>query len=178
MISTLAYEIGAVFLLAALLMYGTANGFVPRSLRVGKTFPILLAAGALAFAIYRLGPDLYAGWLSAVAMAPSLTPSRTTTAAPMPATAPAKSTAPPPRASKQPAANSKTLVIVESVPATGDPAAPPSGTPAQDAAAKTTAATDSKPAAKSSDSSPYDSGVKRAVKSVGRFLHVGRKKEQ
>ncbi len=176
MISTLAYEIGAVFLLAALLMYGTANGLVPRSLRVGKTFPVLLAAGVLAFAIYRFGPDLYADWLSATAVAPGVPAIRPTPAGRTPAPGPAKSGAAPVRAAKQPDTNRKTI-IVESVPAPADPAATPVDKPAENAAdAKTV--TDTKTAAKSSDSSPYDSGVKRAIKSVGRFLHVERRKEQ
>lgn len=179
MISTLAYEIGAVFLLAALLMYGTANGFVPRFLRVGKTFPVLLAAGTLAFAVYRFGPDVYADWLSTAAVAPRLTPSQPTPAAPASAPPPRKSGAHQARATQQPEANSKTLVIVESVPAAADPAATPAEKPAENAAnTKTAAATDTKAAAKSSDSSPYDSGVTHAIKSVGRFLHIGHKKEQ
>lgn len=176
MISTLAYEIGAVFLLAALLMYGTANGLVPRSLRVGKTFPILLAAGALVFAIYRFGLDLYADWRSASPVEPGATAARPAPAGRTPAPGPAKSGAPPARATKQPDANRKTIII-ESVPAPADPLATPSGKPAENAAEAKTAA-DTKPAPKSSDSSPYDSGVKRAIKSVGRFLHVERKKEQ
>jgi hypothetical protein len=176
MISTLAYEIGAVFLLAALLMYGTANGLVPRSLRVGKTFPMLLAAGALAFAIYRFGPDLYADWRSASAIEPGVTAAQPAPAGRTPAPVPAKSGAPPATATKQSDTHWKTI-IVESVPAAADPGAPPGGKPAENAAdAKT--ATDTKSAAKSSDSSPYDSGVTRAIKSVGRFLHVERKKEQ
>ena len=58
MTSTLAYEIGALFLLAALLMYGTVGGFIPRSLSTGSGLPILLGVVVLAFAIYRFGPDL------------------------------------------------------------------------------------------------------------------------
>jgi hypothetical protein len=178
MISTLAYEIGAVFLFAALLMYGTANGLVPRSLRVGKTFPILLGAAALGFAIYRLGPELYDGWLQATAGAPNLTSSRTTTAAPTPAPHPAKSGAPQASPSKQSETHWKTIVI-ESVPAAANPVATPGGKPAENPpGSKATAAAGAQTAANSSDSSPYDSGATRAIKSVGRFLHLGRKKEQ
>jgi hypothetical protein len=178
MISTLAYEIGAVFLLAALLMYGTANGFVPRSLRVGKTFPILLAAAALVFAIYRLGPDLYEDWRSASAAAPGVTTAQPAPAERTPASGPTTSGAPPARATTQANTNWKTIVI-ESVPAAADPATTPGGKPAENAAdTKIATATGIQPAAKSSAGSPYDSGVKRAVKSVARFLHVERKKEQ
>jgi len=177
MISTLAYEIGAVFLLAALLMYGTANGFVPRGLRVGKTFPMLLAAGTLLFAIYRFAPDLYEAWTSASAVAPGVTTAQPAPAGRTPASAPAKSGAPQASGTKQPRANWKTMVI-ESVPA-ADPAASPGGKPAEGVAGdKATAAAGPHPAAKSSDSSPYDSGATRAIKSIGRFLHVGHKKEQ
>lgn len=50
--------------------------------------------------------------------------------------------------------------------------------PEKPAAAKPIEVVAVKPAVESSGSSPYDSGVKRAVKSVGRFLHIGGKKEQ
>jgi hypothetical protein len=176
MISTLAYEIGAVFLLAALLMYGTANGLVPRSLRVGKTLPIVLAAGTLAFAIYRFGPDLYEDWRSASAVAPGATAARLAPGR-TPASGPTKPGAPPARATKQANTNWKTIII-ESVPAAADPVATPIGKPAENAARTNATATGAQPASKASESSPYDSGATRAIKSVGHFLHLGRNKEQ
>jgi hypothetical protein len=197
MISTFAYEIGAVFLLAALLMLGTVSGFVPRILRTGAA-PIFFGVALLGFVVYRFGPDLYAGWLSIGAVAPSLASSRPALAGPVPAPEPTRSAAPHAHAAKQPEAHWKTIIIDDSVPAATEPPPPP-GRLIEDADAKPavqssalTEHADTTPAAKSSAltgdtgnaaaesccNSPYDSGIRRAVKSIGHFLHIGRKKEQ
>lgn len=106
---------------------------------------------------------------------------------------PAAATAEP---QKQPDSNWKTVELNDLVSAPIGSASP-AGRPGKDADAKTVAASsvlteqaDTTPAGKapgvtrdagpkaaveSSGSSPYDSGVKRAVKSVGHFLHIGRK---
>ena len=196
MFSTFAYEIGAVFLLAALLMYGTVSGLIPRTLRAGKPAPIFFGIALLGFAIYRYGPDLYAGWLSIGAVAPSLTSSRPTPAQPTPAPRPVKSSASKANTQRQPNSDWKAIVLNDSVPAE---TASPVGKPIEDADAKPamessapTERADTTPAAASSAltgetgrtaaesccNSPYDSGAKRAIKSIGHFLHIGPRKEQ
>jgi len=195
--STFAYEIGAVFLLAALLMYGTVSGLVPRALKAGKPGPIVLGVALLGFVIYRYGPDLYAGWLSIGSVAPSLTSSRPTPAEPTPAPRPVKSAAS--RANTQRQSNSswKAIVLNDSVPAepaplVGKPIEDVDAKPALESSAPTehadttpaaasysaTGDTGRKAAEKSCCNSPYDSGAKRAIKSIGHFLHIGPRKEQ
>jgi outer membrane biosynthesis protein TonB len=51
-------------------------------------------------------------------------------------------------------------------------------TPATAESSVVTGNTGAKTAAESSGSSSYDSGVKRAIKSIGHFLHIGRRKER
>jgi len=199
MFSTFAYEIGAVFLLAALLMYGTVSGLIPRAFRAGKPAPIFFGIALLGFAIYRFGPDLYAGWLSIGAVAPSLTSSRPTPAEATPAPHPVRPAASKANAQRQPNSGWKTIVLNDSVPAPTEPA-PPVGKAIEDTDAKPAAESptlteraDTTPAAESSAltgqtgrkaagesccNSPYDSGAKRAIKSIGHFLHIGQRKEQ
>src|ERR1700677_2901799 len=56
---SIAFEMGAVFLLAGLLMFASAHGFIPRSLRnIGA--PILVGVALVGFLIWRFGTDLYA----------------------------------------------------------------------------------------------------------------------
>jgi hypothetical protein len=165
----LAYQIGGVFLLAAMLMFGSSHGLIPRSLRNAGT-TMCVGVALFGFLIWHFWPDLYAKARSIGALAPSLTTSRP---APAPASRPKRSAAPHASATKQPETKWKTIIVDDSVPAaTGPVPTPSSGTGADTA---------SKPAAESSSSSPgsstNDSGAKRAIKSVGHFLHIGPKKK-
>lgn len=181
MISTPAYEIGAVFLLAALLMFGTMSGFIPRSFRAGKPAPIVLGVLMLGYALYRFGPDLSAGWRSIVANSPNIasphpTPAASTLATPAPATPHARAT--------HPATHRQTTAIDGSVPTLSGsaPVANPAEAPGADATplAKPLFAANGAPAPSGEPpgGSPYDSGIKRVFKSVGHVLHIGRRKEQ
>jgi hypothetical protein len=145
----LSFELGAIFLFCALLMYGTMSGFLPR-LRVSPAIAIALTLLGLLAAAWRWSP-----WLDL-----SL-PNGFWRASPAPVSAsrpsPASTPVPQPKATK---AVQRIEVwhttVVEAVPQpvpplTQTPAIPPQRT-------------------KSDGSSPYDSKVKRAAKSVGRFF--------
>ena len=166
MFSTFAYEIGAAFLLAALLMYGTLSGFIPRTLRAGKSLPIFLAAALLLLAIYQFSPDLSAVWSSIRANAPDRVSTPPAPAVSASTPHPALPATPHEDVKKRPAPRWKSIVLDASVPPAIEPTAV-TPEPAQI----------SPPAAESSGSSPYDSKAKRAVKAVGRFFHIGRKKK-
>lgn len=168
---TIAYEIGAVFLLAALLMYGTLGGFIPRHLKGGAAFAVLAGIAALGFVVYHFAPDLYALWRPSYAGSPSLTTSRPAPVAVKPVPRRAKSSPPVARAKKEPDANWKTTIVDGSVPAAAEPAVTPVPKAAEDVQTKP----DDTP---KYESSPYDSRTKRAIKSIGHFLHIERKKEQ
>jgi hypothetical protein len=163
----LAYQIGGVFLLAALLMFGSAHGLIPRSLRDAGV-PACVGVALLGFLIWRFGPDLYANVRAIGALAPSLTTSRRAPAAPTPAVRPKRSAAPHPSVAKQPEVKWKTIIVDDSVPAATEPVPAPIGSPAESA--------DLTPSAESSGSAAHDGRAKRALKSVGHFLHIGRKK--
>lgn len=180
---------GAVFLLAAMLMFGSAHGFIPRSLRNAGA-PIAVGVLLVVFLIWRFGPDLSSNFPSTVEWAfptsqpPSAEPSQA--ARPSPAAGPSQAASSP---AKSAPASVKTIVIHEVAPARTQPAPaaealvapkPVEEKPVEEKpiAVKPTEVAEAKPTVESSGSSPYDSGVKRAVKSVGRFLHIGGKKEQ
>lgn len=180
--NSIAFELGAVFLLAGMLMFGSAHGFIPRSLRnIGA--PILVGVALVGFLIWRFGPDLYAAARSNAA--PWFATSESATSAPAQAEAAPAGPAP---SGKAPAArpvkpvtpDAKAIVIREVVspPETAPPAVTEKPIAEEPVAEEPIADAAQKPAPESSASSPYDSGVKRAVKSVGRFLHIGGKKEQ
>src|SRR5580692_2968490 len=59
----LAYQIGGIFLLAALFMLGTMTGLVPKLFR-GNATGILGGMVALGFVLYFYGPDILAWWRS------------------------------------------------------------------------------------------------------------------
>jgi hypothetical protein len=184
--NSIAYEMGAVFLLAAMLMFGSAHGFIPRSLRNAGA-PIVAGVLLVGFLIWRFGPDLWENarsngspWFASSQPAPAA-PASSQPASSQPAPA---GKAPAPRPAKSVAPGVTGIVIREVVPAPTElsPAepAPPVivAGPIADkpVAEKPIGVADAKPAPESSGSSPYDSGVKRAVESVGRFLHIGGKK--
>ena len=184
--SILAYEIGAVFLFAAMLMFGSAHGLIPRSLRnIGV--PIIVGVALVGFAIFRFGPELYANARSTATpwfAMPEPAPAEATPAEPQPpAPPPAKSAATKAYAPKpaDPGANSIVIRDVVSEPAQPAPsieAAPPITAESQ----STKKVADATPLAYATGdspdgSSPYDSGAKRVVKSIGHFLHIGGKKK-
>jgi hypothetical protein len=149
-------------------MFGSAHGLIPRSVRnIGA--PILIGVALVGFLIWRFGPDLYSNMRSNAA--PWFATSAPASNGQSPAR-PAPAAAPAPHQSKPAAPAVQGIVIREVVSA---PAPEPAPTvivavPVEDAA--------SKPAEQSSsDGSAYDSGVKRAAKSVGRLLHIGGKKK-
>lgn len=164
----LAYQIGGLFLLAAMLMFGSAHGLIPRSLR-NAGVPICVGVALLGFLIWHFWPDLYARVRSIRALAPSFTTSQPAPAAARPAARPTRSAAPHPRAAKQPEAKWKTIIVDDSVPAATEPVPTPPATPAQ--------STDTTPSAESSSGAPHDNGTKRAIKSIGHFLHIGPKRK-
>ncbi len=63
MTSMFAYQIGGVFLLAALFMGGTfLRGVFPNLFRDGKPVAIVLGIAGLCYVGYRMLPDLYETW--------------------------------------------------------------------------------------------------------------------
>jgi hypothetical protein len=179
--NSIAYEMGAVFLLAAMLMFGSAHGFIPRSLRNAGA-PIVVGVLLVGFLTWRFGPDLWENarsnaspWFATSQPAPAEpSPSQPASSQPAPA-----GKAPAPRPAKSVAPSVTGIVIREVVPSPIElsPTEPaPPVIVAGPITDKPIEVADAKPAPESSGSSPYDSGVKRAVKSVGRFLHIGGKK--
>jgi hypothetical protein len=163
----LAYQIGGLFLLAAMLIFGSAHGLIPRGLRNAGA-PICVGVALLGFLIWHFWPDLYASARSIGALAPSLTTSRPAPAVPASAALPKRS---PAHASpaKQPETKWKTIIVNDSVPVATESVSTPIAGPAE--SASTT------PAAESSGSASHDGSAKRAMKSIGHFLHIGRKKK-
>jgi hypothetical protein len=145
----LSFELGAIFLLCAMLMWGTMSGFLPR-LRISPAIAITVTLLVLLAAAWRWSPQFDLSFLSGF-----LHESPTPVSAAKPPTAPA--TAPQPKATKTAPRRIEVwhTTVIEPVPpttATEDPApSPPQRT-------------------KSDGSSPYDSKVKRAAKAVGRFF--------
>lgn len=188
MISTPAYEIGGIFLLGALFMYGTLSGLIPRSFRAGRPASIVLGVLLLGYALYRFGPDLSAGLRSVAG-----DPSSATSPRPTPAVVvlrPDKPAPPRTKATRQPAPQWKTTIVDDSVPQASEPApevvvSPPAsrGGPENADAIPSAkpfvgAAESPVPTAESPDGSAYDSGVKRAIESVGHFVNFGRTRER
>jgi hypothetical protein len=166
MFTTFSYEIGGMFLLAALLMFGTLSGVIPSSFQAGKLIPIILGVLVLGFGIVHFGPNLAARWRSTFANARSIASPRQPPAAAVHPTAPATSHA---KSTKQPAPHWKTIVVGDSF------AAPIQATPNAAQAPPASASPEVPEQARvTSSDSPPDHGIKRAVKSVGRFLHINR----
>src|SRR5579885_1050034 len=63
--TSISFEVGAVFLLAAMLLYGSLSGFLPRALHAGKAAPIGIGCCLLAYALYRTVPELPNLWRDA-----------------------------------------------------------------------------------------------------------------
>ncbi|HLH37875.1 MAG TPA: hypothetical protein VKX39_01905 [Bryobacteraceae bacterium] len=115
----------------------------------------------IAFAIYRIAPELPDLWRDTFGEAAA----KPVPAVSKPAPVPKASVAP--RAKAAPQQSWKTTTIDDSTP-------PPQPAPeATDSPAVTPAPSENDPA---SPDDPYDSGVKRGIKRIGRFLHIGGKK--
>jgi hypothetical protein len=161
--SQLAYEIGAVFLLAALLMFGSVRGFSGR-FRLGGGTMVALGVALVAFGVYHYwdqilafaAPDDSAAHVSAPASAPQAN------------SAPAKH-----RSNRAPESGPigkiapesgpiERIIVIEEV---------PSGRVMVPAAADKVEAPDP------CEKSPYESKARRALKSVGCGLHIIRKKD-
>jgi hypothetical protein len=149
----LSFELGAIFLFCALLMYGTMSGFLPK-LRISPAIAIAVMLLVLLAAAWRLSPQLDLSFLSGFLHE---SPTRVSTAKPaMP-----PPTAPPPKATKTTPRRIEVwhATVVEAVPQATPPASVTED-PAPSAPQRTT----------SDGSSPYDSKVKRAARAVGRFF--------
>jgi hypothetical protein len=149
-----AYQIGGVFLLMALFMYGTSvSGFFPKLAGHGRTAALVISAIALAVVAIRYAPQALEqaqAWMGTPEAKP---------AAPAPAAAiAAKPKAP--RAPKAVAAPTEKIII------------PPDDSPQIERVIVEPA-----PADKHTDTNPYDSKLKRAAKSVGRILHLAPRKD-
>jgi hypothetical protein len=186
---SVAFEMGAVFLLAGMLMFGSAHGFIPRSLRnIGA--PILVVGALIGFLIWRFGADMSVNareTIRSISAPGSTSRGATPEASSGETAASGKATTPDPERRaipKQKYPSSNVIVIRDAGPTETAGPAPSTAPAASEPAVQQAAEPQTKPAAKSSDSpvsspvsSPYDSGAKRAVRSVGRFLHIGEKKQ-
>ncbi len=150
-----AYQIGGVFLLMALFMYGTSvSGFFPKLGRHGKTVGIVIAVIGLAALVVHYAPE----WMEQARTAwigtpePKPAPAVAAKPSPKPRARIAKAAVPVPAAAPEP--EPKMIIVPEDLP---EPK-PVIETPVEPAGASNTDA--------------YDSKLKHAAKSVGRFLHV------
>jgi hypothetical protein len=148
-----AYQIGGVFLLMALFMYGTSvSGFFPKLTGHGKTVALVIAMVALAvMAIHYAPPALEQAhaWMERPEAKPAASAPAAAIAAKPKLTRPPKAAAAPPKKIIIPPDDSPQIerVIVEPAPADTH-----------------------------ADTNPYDSKLKHAAKSVGRFLQVAPRK--
>lgn len=160
---TLAYQIGAMFLLAALFMAGSrAKSLLGYQTLRALRMTALIAGGALfAYIGYQKWPDIYAMARSAVAgpEAPA------SSATPAPAVVPASEVHRKPKVPARPAAEQYILYSAPETPTPSSAASPVAVSPVTPAVA-------SEPGVPESSSRG-----KRVIKSVGRFLHIGPKKQ-
>jgi len=149
----ISFEIGGLFLLAAILMWGTMSGFLPRFRLNGKA--LLLVAGAVGLiAAYQFWPEI-AMQAAGIVSTPSST-------SPLHSTAPAATSAPHP-ASIQTGRSPKTTVLREVTPqaeqsptpgAGDDPPPPVTFDPDRDLPHR------------------QEGKFKHGIKAIGRALHV------
>jgi hypothetical protein len=163
--SQLAYEIGAVFLLAALLMFGSMPG-LSRRFKLGGGTTVALGVALVAFGLYHYWDQILA--LAAPSDSAGRVSAPTASAS---TSAPAKGTPAKHRSTRAPEPIEKTIVV-EEVPAerTIVPALVQDKTPAAE-----------KPETQSAphpcEKSPYENKARRALKSVGCGRHIIRKKD-
>lgn len=148
-----SYQIAGIFLLAALLMYGTIGGFAPRLLRDSRT--LLMVAGAIlvVFGLWKLSPQLSFDFLKSDSPVPAVSAPR-----------PAATVPTPRRLAPKPESHRARVVVIQEVPR--DPLPRPTDEPAESSGAIDVQRQER------SGPDPYESGVKRGAKAVGRFLHV------
>lgn len=193
LMNSIAYDIGGVFLLAAIAMiYGRVRGLLPRGLRTGA-IPAVIGIGVLGLAAYQFWPNLSAALWSLGGAGNNRPASGSSSTS---ATPGAKSAAHAAIPEKPAATHWKTIIVDDSVPQPPEPAAvtatPAEPEPVRGAAPAhaddgTSPATFSSPASKASardssagnpsESSPYDSKTKRGIKAIGRFLHRSRSRQ-
>jgi hypothetical protein len=163
--SQLAYEIGAVFLLAALLMFGSVQGFMGR-FRLGGGAMVALGAAVVVFGLYH-----YWDQILALAAPTDSAAHVSAPAAPASAPAPVKRT-PARRGSTRAPEPTEKIIVVEEVPAERIivPAAPEKSPTAEKPEIETRSVPDP------CEKSPYESKARRAMKSMGCGLHIIRKK--
>lgn len=168
--TTLAFGIGAIFMLAGLLMLGTKTELLPRMFQAGKAGPLILGALLMVFAICRYGWEMW-DQLEIVWASVAGADSGGMTARPQAEAAPlAKQSSP-----RHPSPQLRARVT------NAGPAAPVSGSEEAPMEVITVAAPvepagpDAAPGSNASADDAYDSGLKRAVKHVGRFLHISKK---
>jgi hypothetical protein len=146
-----AYQIGGVFLLMALFMYGTSvSGFFPKVRGHGKTVAIVIAVVAIVALAIHYAPDWIEQARAALISKPEPAPAPVS-----PQKSAAKARPHPVKTAVKPAVpapEARMMVVPEDLPQ-----------PVAEAPVQTEA-----PA----DTDAYDSRMKHAAKSVGRFLHV------
>lgn len=159
----LAYQVGGIFLLAALFMLGTMTGLVPKLFR-GNPTGILGGMVAVGFVLYFYGPDILAWWRSSQQpQAVSKTvPAVVAHSAAQPRSAAQPGAPQPSEPAKLP--EPKVIVWSDDVPIAQPKAADPEPAPSPEPAATVDP----------DENSPYDSKAKRAIKSIGRALHIHR----
>ena len=150
------YQIGGVFLLMALFMYGTSvSGFFPKLSGHGKTVGIVMAVVALAALAVHYAPE----WMEQARTAWMETPG-----------APEAKSAPAPAAKPSPKPRARSVKAEVAVPAEAPvPEAKMMVVP-QDLPQPKPVSETAVGGAGNRDA--YDSKLKHAAKSVGRFLHV------
>jgi hypothetical protein len=175
---SIAFEMGAVFLLAGMLMFGTAHGFIPRSLRnIGA--PILVVGALIGFLVWRFGADMSAHareTIRSISGSGSTSSSDTPVASSGEPPVRGKAATPNPVISKQKYPSSNGIVIRDAGP-TEIQRIPPADSPVAEQSAHAPQAKQVPDSTDSSGSSPYDSGVKRAFVNVEHALHIGGKKQ-
>ena len=164
MTQTFAYQIGAVFLLAALLMGSTfTRGIFPEFFKSAKVLVLIAGALLLALAGYRLIPDLYH----------RLFPAPASAAVPIQA-------APAPRKTSAPSRPKATVTEVEytlKVQTKNAPAPLESANSAEPAPAPAIAKVEATPDESAQPLPPAQEGRgKRVLKSIGRALHISHRK--
>jgi hypothetical protein len=176
---TLAYQIGAMFLLAALFMAGSrAKSLLGwQTLRALRMIALITGGALFAYIGYQKWPDIYAMARSAVVgPEPPAAASTASEAAPSGATAPAGEVH---RRAKAPATSTGPQYILYTAPETPAPSPlPASAAPAVavSPAAVIPATPAEVPAAGGAIAPESGNRGKRVIKSVGRFLHIGGKK--
>jgi hypothetical protein len=165
--SQLAYEIGAVFFLAALLMFGSLPG-LSRRFRLGGGAMVALGVALALFGVYH-----YWDQILALAAPTDSAEHVSAPAAPSSTSAPAKSAPANHRSTRAPEPIEK-IIVVEQVPAERVIVQAPDKLPAVE---KPETETPPQSEPDPCEKSPYESKARRAMKSMGCGLHILRKKD-